>query len=456
MTHRIANKFIILATIAIGLFFGGQGDSLAQEEGKAQQPALEYQVKQDERMAWWRDARFGMFIHWGIYSVPAGGYKGAPIKGLGEWIMDKAAIPVTEYETFAAEFNPVDFNADSWVAAAKGAGMKYIVITAKHHDGFCLWDSKLTEYDIVDATPFKRDILKEIAVACQKQGLVLGFYYSIMDWHHPWAKGENFPKYRDHYMKKQLKELLTGYGPIGILWFDGEWIPEWTEEQGKELYSFVRELQPQIIINNRVGKGRKGREGFNKGKGYAGDFGTPEQEIPATGIAGVDWESCMTMNDTWGFKSADDHWKSATTLIQFLVDTASKGGNLLLNVGPTAVGRIPEPSLARLEKIGGWLATNGESIYGTSASPFSQPSWGRYTKKAGRLYAHIFFRPENNLVKVPLRAERLSNSYLLSDATREQLKMDQAGDETVFFLSSRNPAPEVSVIAMELKDSKGP
>ncbi|GAH05300.1 unnamed protein product, partial [marine sediment metagenome] len=291
--------------------------------------------------------RFGMFIHWGLYAVPAGEWKGKKIGGIGEWIMESADIPVSEYERFAKKFNPVKFDADQWVRIAKNAGMKYIVITSKHHDGFCLWDSKVSDYDIMNASPFKRDILKGLSVACKKHGIRLCFYHSIMDWHHPDAQAPFYPNYNDgsrtnpnfsryvqNYMKPQLEELITNYGPLGVLWFDGEWIKDWTEPQGKDLYNFLRALQPDIIINNRVGKDRKGMQGLNKDdQEYAGDFGTPEQQIPSKGLPGVDWESCMTMNNTWGFKSYDHNWKSTEDLLRKLVDIASKGGNFLLNVG---------------------------------------------------------------------------------------------------------------------------
>ncbi|MDX2302747.1 MAG: alpha-L-fucosidase [Microscillaceae bacterium] len=331
----------------------------------------------DQRMEWWRDARFGMFIHWGLYAVPAGIRNGKEVEGIGEWIMDHDSIPISEYEKYTAEFNPVKYNAEEWVKIAKNAGMKYIVITSKHHDGFGLWDSKVSDYDIMDASPYKKDILKALADACKKEGIKLCFYHSIMDWHHPDAqaphypdyntdkkKNPNFDKYRTEYMKPQLKELITNYDPE-VLWFDGEWIPEWTHEHGLDLYQFCRELKPNIIVNNRVDKGRKGMQGMNESdQKYAGDFGTPEQEI-LDGTSEFDWESCMTMNDTWGFKKNDNNWKSAENLIQNLVDIAAKGGNYLLNVGPTAEGIIPVPSQERLAEIGDWMKVNSEVIYAT-------------------------------------------------------------------------------------------
>jgi alpha-L-fucosidase len=316
----------------------------------------------DARMKWWHDARFGMFIHWGIYSVPAGKYNGQDIPGIGEWIMSTAKIPVKEYEPFGKAFNPVKFNAAQWVSIAKNAGMKYIVITSKHHDGFSLWDSKVSNYDIVDFSPYGKDVVKAIAQECKKQGIILCFYHSIMDWHHPDANAEKWEKYREEYLKPQLKELLTGYGKIGVLWFDGEWTKEWTEEQGKDLYNYVRNLQPDIIINNRVGKGRQGMQGMSKDTTFAGDFGTPEQEVLSTSSS-LAWESCMTMNDTWGFKTNDTNWKSAGTLIMNLADIVSKGGNFLLNVGPDSEGLIPSASVERLKEIGEWMKVNRDAIY---------------------------------------------------------------------------------------------
>ncbi len=350
---------------------------------------------QDSRMEWWRAARFGMFIHWGAYAVPAGIYKGKEIGGIGEWIMSSANIPINEYEKFVDQFNPTEYNAEQWARLAKNAGMKYIIITSKHHDGFGLWDSKVSDYDIVEASPYGKDALKALADACRREGIKLGFYYSIMDWHHPDANAENFASYRDNYMKPQLKELLTNYGDIAVLWFDGEWIEEWTEPQGKELYDYVRSFQPEILINNRVGKGRQGMQGMNKDKSYAGDFGTPEQEI-LEGTSDMDWESCMTMNDTWGFKKNDHNWKSSENLIHNLIDIAAKGGNYLLNVGPTAEGLIPQPSVERLEAMGKWMSINSEAIYETvSIKKYYQGKNIRYTRKKGTdtFYALVLEKP---------------------------------------------------------------
>ena len=252
-------------------------------------------LNKDARMEWWREARFGMFIHWGLYAVPAGEWKGEKVPGIGEWIMERAKIPVSEYEPLAKQFNPVKFDAKEWVQIAKNTGMKYIVITSKHHDGFAMYHSKANAFNIVDATPFKRDILAELADECRKQGIKLCFYHSIMDWHHPDAQAPFYPKYNDtsksnpnfdryveYYLKGQLKELVQNYGPLGIMWFDGEWIKDWTREMGWDMFEYCLSLQPDTIVNNRVGNGRQGMRGLSKSDEFAGDYGTPEQEIPAT------------------------------------------------------------------------------------------------------------------------------------------------------------------------------
>ncbi|WP_268225074.1 alpha-L-fucosidase [Sinomicrobium oceani] len=383
----------------------------------------------DERMAWWRDARFGMFIHWGAYAVPAGRYQGKEVASVGEWIMQNAKIPIEEYEEYARKFNPTSFDAEKWVATAKDAGMKYMVITSKHHDGFCLWDSEVTDYDIVDYSPYGKDILKALSEACKKQGIKFGLYHSIMDWHHPdshadtyagGAPSENnearFANYLENYLKPQLKELVENYDPA-ILWFDGEWEKEFTHRQGQELYQYVRALKPEIIINNRVDKGRKGMQGMNKeDSDYAGDFGTPEQEVLA-GTSALDWESCMTMNDTWGYKTDDKNWKSSQNLIRHLVDAAAKGGNYLLNIGPDAVGNIPEASLERLDDIGRWMKVNGEAVYGTESpeSGFEEGDDIRFTAKKSTpfCYAVTFKRPENTFRLKNLKPEAGSEIRLL-------------------------------------------
>ncbi|NLT78077.1 MAG: alpha-L-fucosidase [Planctomycetes bacterium] len=450
---------VTVAGLLLAVLIGGCGQNVRL--GRAENKPL----TDDERMAWWRDGRFGMFIHWGVYAVPAGTYKGKRIHGTGEWIMNTAPIPVDEYKKFADAFNPIGYNADEWVRLAKNAGMKYIVITSKHHDGFCLWDSKVTDWDIMDATPFGRDILAELAAACKKHKIKLCFYHSIMDWHHPDAQAPFYPNYNDtvqsnpnfdryveQYMKPQLAELLANYGPLGVLWFDGEWIKDWTEPKGKELYAWLRELQPDLIINNRVGKGRKGMEGLSASDDYAGDFGTPEQQVPATGLPGVDWETCMTMNDTWGYKAYDENWKSSEDLIRHLIDIASKGGNFLLNVGPTPEGLIPQASVARLEAMGKWMAVNGESIYGTTASPIGRPSWGRCTAKDNRLYLHVFDWPTDGRLSVRLPNAGIVQAHLLADKKKAKLPVTIDGDTIVISVPPEAPDAVAGVVVLTVNN----
>lgn len=404
---------------------------------EAQSAVVEAPTEKAKRLEWWKEARFGMFIHWGLYSVAAGEWNGKPVGGIGEWIMNSAKIRPSDYEPLQKQFNPVKFDAKEWVRIAKDAGMKYIVITSKHHDGFGLWDSKLTDWDIA-GTPYKKDLLKQLADECEKEKITLCFYHSIMDWHHPdylprrpWDErpGGNMDAYND-YMKGQLKELLTGYGNIGILWFDGQWESSWDHARGMDLYKFVRSMQPNIIINNRVDKGA-----LMGGKiEHAGDYGTPEQEIPANGLPGVDWESCMTMNDTWGFKKDDHNWKSAKTLVENLIDCVSKGGNYLLNVGPTADGEIPVASVERLAQVGAWLRKNGESIYRAKAGPFKRPQQGiRFTQKPGKLYVHIL-DPEMKTFALPTNmfAGGLVKAYRLVD--KATVSADAVGQDYNFVL----------------------
>ena len=449
-------KTIILFLLVCLIACNGIQQSVAQDFTN------EMTEQRDARMSWWRDARFGLFIHWGLYSIPAGEWNGTT--NHAEWIRTTAQIPLEEYDKFVGEFNPVKFDAEQWVRTAKDAGMKYIVITSKHHDGFCLFDSRYTDFDVV-STPFKRDVLKELADACHKEGIKICFYYSIMDWHHPdylprrdWekdrsTKGASFDRYVQ-YMKNELKELLTNYGEIGVLWFDGEWEENWNPKRGKDLYDYVRKLQPNIIINNRVGAGRSGMQGMNMEGEFAGDFGTPEQEIPPTGLPGVDWESCMTMNDHWGYNKHDDHWKSGKELIQDLADIASKGGNFLLNIGPTAEGVFPAPSIDRLRVIGAWMKTYGESIYGTSAGPFRQLIWGRCTQKpiedGTRLYLHVFEWPKNGLLTVPGVLNLPKTAFLLSDPKRSPLRITRKEDALVIRIPRTAPDSINSVVALDV------
>lgn len=426
-------------------------------------PTQETSAQRDARLQWWRNARFGMFIHWGVYSVAGGEWNGKPVDGAAEWIMNSAGIPVADYEPLADRFNPLKYDPAEWVRIAKDAGMKYIVITSKHHDGFCLFDTATTDWDVVDATPYGKDLLQPLADECRKQGLKFCTYYSIMDWHHP-AQMHGETTYNPtgihpdrkqeyvQYMKTQLKELLDSCDPE-VLWFDGEWTDWWTEEDGRDLYAYLRNFKPELIINNRIGKGRRGMEGLNKDdREYVGDFGTPEQEIPAVGIPGVDWESCMTMNDTWGFHRHDHHWKSAQTLIRNLVDIASKGGNYLLNVGPTAEGEIPPESVERLAAIGRWMQANGESIRATSASPFAALPWGRCTMKRGgdgaTLYLHVFDWPADGKLRVPGLRTKVRAARLL--ATNQAVATSRDNGDVVVALPAAAVDPIDTVVALEI------
>ncbi len=412
--------------------------------------ATETKSQRDARMKWFREARFGMFIHWGVYSVPAGRYQNREIGGIGEWIMNSAKIPTATYQGYAKEFNPVKYNADEWVRLAKNAGMKYIVITSKHHDGFAMFDSKASDWNIVKASPFGRDPLMELAKACKKHGLRLGFYYSqAQDWNNPGgsAAGGHWDKAQEgdmtEYIKKvavpQVKEILTKYGKISVLWWDTP--VDMTKERADLLIPLLK-LQPGIIHNNRLGV-------------YRGDTETPEQFVPATGYPGRDWETCMTMNDTWGFKSDDHNWKSKEQLVRTLVDIASKGGNFLLNVGPTRLGEIPGPSVERLQAVGAWMKKNGKAIYATTPSPFKKLPWGRATKvvdaKGATLYLHVFDWPATGKLLVPgLRSAAAGASLLVGGA---KLAVRNTADGVEIDVPTKAPDPISSTVVLKVRGS---
>ncbi len=418
--------------------------------------------QRDARMAWWRDARFGMFIHWGLYAIPAGEWNGNT--NHAEWIRTTAQIPRETYDTFLPQFNPVKFNAEAWVLAAKAAGMKYIVITSKHHDGFALFDSKHSDFDVM-ATPFKRDIMRELADACRRHGLRICWYHSIMDWHHPdylprreWEKADRpegdaeFDRFVQ-FLHNQVTELLTNYGDIGVMWFDGEWESTWSQKYGAALDDLCRRLQPNIIVNNRVDVGRGGMAGMTAEGAFRGDFGTPEQEVPATGIPGVDWESCITMNRHWGYNKADHQWKSSQELIRMLIDIASKGGNFLLNIGPTAEGEFPPESIERLRDIGVWMDVHRESIYGTEAGPFRNLQWGRCTmKRMGdrtMLYLHVFDWPSDGTLIVPGIGNNVIGARMLG-GDRAAVAMQRNDADLHLTLPTTAPHAAASVIVMEI------
>ncbi len=461
-------KFILtLATLSLTTtVFGGPATALPAETPK----------EHDARMEWFREAKFGMFIHWGVYSVPAGEWNGKT--DYAEWIMESAHIPVSRYEQFAKEFNPVKFDAKAWVKIAKDAGMKYIVITSKHHDGFGMWPSALTDW-CIKSTPFQRDPLRELADECKKAGIKFCLYHSIMDWHssdwgtrREWndvATGTPDMDRYTAYMKAQLKELITNYHP-GILWFDGEWESPWTHERGVDLYAYLRALDPKLIINNRVGKARAGMEGMDMGAEHVGDYGTPEQQIPRAGFGiGVDWESCMTLNNHWGYNSHDNHWKSPETVVRNLCDIASKGGNYLLNVGPTSEGLIPQPSVERLAEVGAWMKVNGAAICNAGPTPFGAeagalsatendkngkpkfvPAWNwRATTKPGKIYLIVFRWPTDGRFELAGLESHVKRAYLL--AGHKKLKVSQTPAGVSLALPAEAPDKIASVICLEIK-----
>jgi alpha-L-fucosidase len=464
MSPRFSPPCIIGILALVGLFISAP--VYAADEPDTSSPPQETKAERDQRMAWWRDARFGMFVHWGVYAVPAGIYNGKKVEELpektipesgkkvtniGEWIMNRGSIPVAEYRQIAKKFNPVKYDPDQWVRLAKQAGMKYIVITSKHHDGFALFDSKASDWNVVKATPYGKDLLKPLAQACKKYGLKLGFYYSqAQDWNNPggaargghWDKAQDgsFDDYLRNVAAPQVKEILTNYGPVAVLWFDTpNNPPDMMTKERAEVFLPLLKLQPGIIWNNRLGGG------------YKGDTETPEQYIPATGYpGGRDWETCMTMNDTWGYKSYDKNWKSAETLVRNLVDIASKGGNYLLNVGPTAEGEFPPEIVERLKAIGDWMAVNSEAIYGTSASPFKRLNWGRCTQKPGKLFLEVFFWPDGELA-VPGLKNKVTKAYLLSDKQKKSLTT-RSNEKGVFIdVPAYAPDTIASVVVLEIE-----
>ena len=404
--------------------------------------------QRDARMAWWREARFGLFIHWGVYAVPAGTYKGEQIPNIGEWIMHYAQIPVAEYQQYAKQFNPVKYDPEAWVRMAKDAGMKYIVITAKHHDGFALFDTAVSDWDIVEATPYGKDVLKPLAEAARKHGIKLGFYYSqAQDWHHPggatwdghWdpAQDGSMDDYIRNIAVPQVRELFTNYGEVSILWWD---TPIDMTPERAAMFDGLVDLQPGIITNNRLLRG------------YDGDLRTPEQNVPPTGLD-YDWEACMTMNDTWGYKSFDHNWKSTKTLIQNLVNSASKGGNYLLNIGPKSNGEFPQESIDRLKGVAAWMKDNSESIYRTTRTPFARLNWGRCTKKefvnGTKLYLHIFDWPKDGKLELPGLRSKVEAAYFLADM-QTPVKIETTEEGATMYLPKEAPDDIDTVVVAKI------
>lgn len=422
-------------------------------------------ASQDAKMKWFREAKFGLFIHWGLYAIPAGEWKGKPIAGIGEWIMNRAKIPVAEYELLAKDFNPVKFNADQWVQMAQDAGMKYIVITSKHHDGFAMYRSLVSKYNVYDATPFHRDPLKELAIACAKRKMPFGFYYSqAQDWHerngagNTWDFGPDDQKDYDQYLREkaepQVKEIMTNYGPVCLIWFDTPRMM--TRERGQRFADIVKSLQPATLIDGRLGPDSPG------------DYRSMgDNAIPNQVVAG-DWEVPATTNRTWGFKKDDTEWKTPEDMTFKLVDIASKGGNYLLNVGPTAEGVIPQAPQDNLRAVGRWLKANGDAVYGAGPTPFGdelgspdpartdkngRPAFNiakdwRCTTKPGKLYFTIFNWPKGAFEVSKVKG-KATKAYLL--AGKKPLKMTQKGDTLSIALPAAAPDKIASVVVVETK-----
>ncbi|MEN8127718.1 MAG: alpha-L-fucosidase, partial [Planctomycetota bacterium] len=401
-------------------------------------------VQSDDRMQWWRQTRFGMFIHWGLYSVLGGEWDGVDHgKEMGgasaEWIMLRAPVPTTEYEKLAGQFNPVKFDPTEWVGLAKEAGMKYMVITSKHHDGFSLFDSKMTDYDIMDASPFKRDIIKELADECRKQGIRFGVYYShSKDWRNRGRSEKARPsKEYTALVKGQLRELLTNYGDMAIIWFDmGDKFTDINTEYG----NIVKELQPNCIVSGRL-----------KGKKNIADYRSEaDRSIPKRRVTG-DVEAPMTLRDNWGYDKDEDNWKTDKDILERISLCVCRGANMLLNMGPQPDGMLCPEEIRSLKAIGGWMKVNGEAIYGTTASPFDFDfPWGSMTQKDNKLYLHVLkWNADgirfNGLISKPTKA------YLLADPEQQALTVRQdAGKHiTTAMVPSEAPDPNISIIVLE-------
>lgn len=406
------------------------------------------QISDEERMEWWTDARFGMFIHWGIYSVPAGFYKGEAQTNSAEWIMNKGKIPLHEYEKFADLFNPTQFDAKTFVGLAKEAGMKYMVITAKHHDGFAMFHSECNPFNIVDATPFKRDVIKELAAECAKQGLKFGFYYSqAQDWSHPGGMGNSWDKKMqrvstDVYVKEkaipEVRQLLTDYGKIAIFWWDTP--RKMSKEVIDSLYHITTDLQPEIITNDRLGDD------------YPGDHKTYERHLPKNMPEGTYWEICQPISGSWGYRSDDQDFKSVPTLIRNLADASSMGGNYLLNVSPTCLGTLAPTAVDHLQAVGAWMKVNSEAIYETEASPCGKPDWGYITMKnvngKTKLYLQVFHWPADGKLVVQVR-NKAKKAYLLANSSK--IFSTKSSNEGLT-ISLKGDAPDAinSVVVVEL------
>jgi alpha-L-fucosidase len=431
--------------------------------GSGAPPADTSEAKQ-ARLAWFHQAKYGLFIHWGLYAIPAGEWKGRRIPGIGEWIMFRTPIPVAEYEQLARQWNPVKFDPDAWVQLAKDAGMKYIVITSKHHDGFALYDSKVSAWDVVDATPYQRDILKQLADACARAGMPLGFYYSqAQDWYekngigNTWDFGPDDRKDFDQYLRDkaepQVKELLTGYGKVALVWFD---TPRFMNaERAQRFTDLVRTLQPQTLIDGRLGA--------------AGDYVTTGDNVIPADVQATAWEVPATLNHTWGYRKDDHDWKSPGDVTFKLIDIVSKGGNYLLNVGPMADGVIPQPSQDVLRTVGRWLKLNGEAVYGAGATPWGEelgaPAPGgaknvrgeplflprnewRVTTRPGRLFFTFFVEPRVPFELPPMK-NAVKRAYRLADKEPVEVKVEDGRPRLLIPRPIHDPMATVVVVEID-------
>jgi alpha-L-fucosidase len=432
----------------------------------------ETQTERDARMKWWREARLGMFVHWGLYSGAEGIWDGKPYGGGVEWIQHQAGVPAEVYaQRMRPLFQPKRGFAKEWARLAKDLGAQYVVFTSKHHEGFALWDSKVTDFDAKDFTG--RDLFREIVTALRAEGLKVGVYFSVIDWHHPDFpvkntglphplqkeqkgasidpdQGRVMSRYVD-FMHAQAGEIVRRYGPLDVLWWD--WSSRETQGdswRAPALMNLVRQHQPRVIMNNRL-YWSPNVEGDNLGlfDVRKGDFTTPEQHIPATGMPGVDWEACMTLNGTWGYSEHDLNWKSAETIIRNTVDIASKGGNYLINAGPRVDGSIPEAIAVRFRELGAWMKTYGDAIYATTANPVGAVDWGRITAKSGKMFLHVFPWPKDHTITVPWKGGVLPRAYMMADPGHAPLRCESAGNAIQVTLNPGHQNPYVSVVVME-------
>ncbi|MDO8541326.1 MAG: alpha-L-fucosidase [Opitutaceae bacterium] len=467
---RHARRIVPIACCLLALMLGVNTIDAAERS-----PAMETTAQRDARMQWWRDARFGMFVHWGLYSGLAGTWNGKAVatKGGMEWIQQRVGADTGTYAQRATPlFKPAPGFAREWAALARAAGCRYLVFTTKHHDGFALHDSKVSDYDA--GSVLGRDLVREITDAARAEGLRVGFYHSVIDWHHdqyaynrstklphplrgkPYPNGErDHAKYVD-YLHAEVAELAS-YRP-DVLWWDYSAVDFQGDEawRATDLMRAVRVRLPRVIMNNRLYRiPEAGWSGMGTTAVVAkldtkyGDFLTPEQHIPATGMPGLDWETCMTLNTTWGYSEHDHAWKSDETLIRNLIDIASKGGNYLLNIGPKGDGSVPPETLKSFQAIGAWMKTNGEAIYGTTASPFAKLDWGRATRKGRVIYLHVFDWPKDTRLVVPLN-NRITRADLLGSRSNTRLTVMPGGGGVSIQLPTISPDPIASVIKLQL------